>query len=213
MNLDINTSVRYPSGEETGTIARVVIMPADGTVQSVVLITPGVTSREVVVPVGMLSTAPGDVVQFDGDAAALDALPNYIEAEYVRPPEDGAVPGDYLPGSILFPLNAMDSFLPVTEYENIPEGSVTLSQGTAVVCQDGVRAGVVDEVELDAEGQLTGLIVRPDEPGTPDFRVAIGLIAGVSDAAVTLTCTFAELPERAEPLVEETEEPEPRRLI
>ena len=212
MNLDINTSVRYPNGQEAGVIARVVILPGEGTVQSVVLTTPGLTSRDVVVPVDMLSTAPGDVTQFDGDADALAALPDFRETEYVQFSE-GATPGDLRADPLWFPLNSMNPYMSVVEFENVPEGSVSLSEGTVVLCQDGVRAGIVDEVVLDEQGQLTGLIVRPDEPGTPDFRVSIDLIAGVTEEAVTLTCTFAELPERAEPVVEELEEPERQPLI
>jgi hypothetical protein len=94
----------------------------------------------------------------------------------------------------------------------VPEGSIAVSEGTRVMCIDRT-VGVVDEVVLDENDQLFAFIVRPDDPGAPDFRVPRELIYRTTADLVYLNCKYAELPDYAEALVEENEEPEPRPLI
>src|SRR4051794_15307878 len=63
MNLDIDTSIRFADGEEAGRIARVVLEPDGKTVQSVVMTTSELVSRDVVVPADRLTMVDGDVIQ------------------------------------------------------------------------------------------------------------------------------------------------------
>ncbi len=214
MNLDIDTSIRFKDGHEAGRIAQV-ILGADGKeAQSVVMTTSDLISRQVVVPVALLSMAPGDVVQIDVDPDSIDDLPNFQQEELAVNPAEWISPNAYDPASsnAPFPAGEIPPILPVVEYENVPEGSIAVSEGTRVMCIDR-SVGVVDEVVLDENDQLFAFIVRPDDEGAPDFRVPAELIYRTTGDLVYLNCKYAELPDYAEALIEENEEPEPRPLI
>lgn len=212
MNLDIETSIRYPDGEEAGRITAVVLGNEGRAVEQVVMDTGGLLGREVLVPVNLLSMAPGDVLQINATPDEVDTLPDYRSAELAGPPEM-ALTGDALGMGVgIFPFNEMAPMLPVVEFENVDEASLVISQGTGVMCSDG-RVGVVDEVVMDENGALAALIVRPDDEGAPDLRVPGTLIRRASAETVHLNCTVAQLPDYAEALLEEDEEPEPRSLF
>ena len=214
MNLDIDTSIRFKDGHEAGRIAQV-ILGADGKeAQSVVMTTSDLISRQVVVPVALLSMAPGDVVQIDVDPDSIDDLPNFQQEELAVNPAEWISPNAYDPASsnAPFPAGEIPPILPVVEYENVPEGSIAVSEGTRVMCIDR-SVGVVDEVVLDENDQLFAFIVRPDDEGAPDFRVPAELIYRTTGDLVYLNCKYAELPDYAEALIEENEEPQPRPLI
>lgn len=214
MNLDIDTSIRFADGAEAGRIARVVLGPDGKALQSVVMITSELVSRNVVVPATMLSMAEGDVVQIDLDPDAITDLPDYQETQLAVDPAEWNSPNAYDPGAAnaVFPASEMTPILPRTDYENLPEGSIVVSQGTRVMCLDG-SVGVVDEVVLDENDELLAFIVRPDDEAAPDFRVPMELIYRSTADLVYLNCKRAELADYAEPLIEENEEPEPRPLI
>ena len=196
MNLDIDTSIRFKDGHEAGRIAQV-ILGADGKeAQSVVMTTSDLISRQVVVPVALLSMAPGDVVQIDVDPDSIDDLPNFQQEELAVNPAEWISPNAYDPASsnAPFPAGEIPPILPVVEYENVPEGSIAVSEGTRVMCIDR-SVGVVDEVVLDENDQLFAFIVRPDDEGAPDFRVPAELIYRTTGDLVYLNCKYAELPD------------------
>ncbi len=213
MNLDIATSVRYPDGEVAGNIEKVVFDPQTGTVHEVILTTPGLLPRMVIVPIGMLMEDEGGVTTFDGDSDAVDALPDYVTESYIDAPEGWEFSQDYAPGAALFPATIYFPMLPEVEESNVPEGTVEISQGTAVLCTDG-RYGIVDELVLDDEtAQVVALIVRPDDHYAADLEVPFNLVESVDAEAVRLTCTLAELPALGTSRREDTEEPEPREVL
>ena len=214
MNLDIDTSIRFANGAEAGRIARVVLGPDGKEAQSVVMTTSELVSRDVVVPVDMLSMVEGDVIQIDIDPDAINDLPSYSQTELAVDPGEWTSPNAYAPGmaGAAFPASEMTAIMPRTDYENVPEGSIVVSEGTRVMCIDGT-VGVVDEVVSDEDGQLLAFIVRPDDESAPDFRVPMELVYRSTEDLVYLNCKRAELADYAEPLIEENEEPEPRPLV
>ena len=77
MKLDIGTPVRYPDGEQVGTINKVIFDPETHTVHEIVVETPELIGRLVLVPISMLREDPGDVLTVVADRDAVDALPDY----------------------------------------------------------------------------------------------------------------------------------------
>src|SRR6476661_7162061 len=99
MNLSVNTHLRFPDGEEAGRITRVILVPDAAQPQSVVVATPGLVRREVVVPVSWLHEGPVGV-QVDLDPDTLDAL--YETAEIRSQQSDfSGVPWPPAPGGFL----------------------------------------------------------------------------------------------------------------
>ena len=77
MNLSMNARVRFPDGEEAGRLTRLVSVPGRPEERAAVIATPGLISRQVIVPLGWLHEAADGGVQVELDADTLDALPEY----------------------------------------------------------------------------------------------------------------------------------------
>lgn len=206
MRFDLETEVRYPSGEKAG-ILRKVVLDEGGEVESVVMSTDDLISRNIIVPASNFSEAPGNVLQLDLNDDELDSLPEYVEELVPLAPEGWELHDDALPGSDVFPATFMDPIVPVFESSNLPEGNIGLSQGTEVRCLDG-RWGIVDEVLMEDDGQVSAFVGRPDNTEEHDRMIPIELVSEYSEEYVTLNCTLADLSTYTEELVGEAEERE-----
>jgi sporulation protein YlmC with PRC-barrel domain len=212
MKLDIGTPVRYPDGEQVGTINKVIFDPETNTVHEIVVETPDLVGRLVLVPVSMLREDPGDVLTVVADRDAVDALPDYEVARYNDAPEGWQVSENYVPGGDMLAGALQYPVVPVVEESNAPAGSVELSQGTEVRCLDG-RFGVVDQVLTDDADQITGLVVRPDDEALPPLLVQPALITSSDSLIVELNCSIADLAAQSEPFMDPNAEPESDSLI
>jgi sporulation protein YlmC with PRC-barrel domain len=212
MKLDIGTPVRYPDGEQVGTINKVIFDPETNTVHEIVVETPDLVGRLVLVPVSMLREDPGDVLTVAADRDAVDALPDYEVARYNDQPEGWEVSENYVPGGDMLAGALQYPVVPVMEESNAPAGSVELSQGTEVQCLDG-RFGVVDQVLTDEADQITGLVVRPDDEAVPPLLVPLDLITSSDSLMVQLNCSIADLTAQSEPYMDPNAEPESDSLM
>ena len=212
MKLDIGTPVRYPDGEQAGTINKVIFDPETNTVHEIVLETPDLVGRLVLVPVSMLQEDPGDVLTLVAGRDAVDALPDYEIERYNDAPEGWEVSDNYVPGGDLLAGALQYPVVPVMEESNAPAGSVELSQGTEVLCLDG-RFGVVDQVLTGDDGQITGLVVRPDDEALPPLLVEPDLITSADSLVVQLNCSIADLAAKSQPFMDPNAEPEPDSLL
>jgi sporulation protein YlmC with PRC-barrel domain len=212
MKLDIGTPVRYPDGEQVGTINKVIFDPETNTVHEIVVETPDLVGRLVLVPVSMLREDPGDVLTVAADRDAVDALPDYEGARYNDQPEGWEVSENYVPGGDMLAGALQYPVVPMMEESNAPAGSVELSQGTEVQCLDG-RFGVVDQVLTDEADQITGLVVRPDDEAVPPLLVPLDLITSSDSLMVQLNCSIADLTAQSEPYMDPNAEPESDSLM
>lgn len=207
MRLDLETEVRYPEGDRAGFIRRVLVDEA-GEVASIVMATDDLVSRDVIVPLELLSEEPGGVLTINATPEDLADLGDYEEIEVPVLPEEWRMSRDPAPGSDVFPDMMSQPILPIMEVPNVAEGMLSLSQGTAILCLDG-RWGVVDEVLVDEEGRANGFVGRPDAPEEHDRLIPLDLITQVDPDSITLNCTLADLATYTEALTNELEEPEP----
>jgi len=212
MKLDIGTPVRYPDGEQVGTINKVIFDPETNIVHEIVVETPDLVGRLVLVPVSMLREDPGDVLTVAADRDAVDALPDYEVARYNDQPEGWEVSENYVPGGDMLAGALQYPVVPVMEESNAPAGSVELSQGTEVLCLDG-RFGVVDQVLIDDADQINGLVVRPDDDALPPLLVQLDLITSADSLMVQLNCSMADLAAQSEPYMDPNAEPESDSLM
>jgi sporulation protein YlmC with PRC-barrel domain len=212
MKLDIGTPVRYPDGEQVGTINKVIFDPETHTVHEIVVETPELIGRLVLVPISMLREDPGDVLTVVADRDAVDALPDYEVERYNDQPAGWEVPENYVPGGDMLAGTLQYPVVPVMEESNAPAGSVELSQGTEVMCLDG-RFGVVDQVLIDDSDQISGLVVRPDDDALPPLLVPPDRITESGSLMVQLNCTIADLAAQSEPYMDPNAEPESDSLM
>ena len=207
MNLEIDTVIRYPDGQEAGTISGLITSPSTREVESVVM-SAGLTGRQVVVPTTMLSEAPGDVLQIDAEPEEVDRLPAYTtDAQYVLPTDAEGNPDASAMENQMFPMSEIPPILPVVEFHDTGEAELALVEGAEVWCDDG-RVGVVRSVEIDEQGTVGGFIMRQDTPGAPDLLVPLELVGQAGEAEVYLNCTAASLGDYVTPL-SPAEEPVP----
>ena len=209
MRFDLETEIRFPNGERAGILRRVVL-DEEGTVESVVLTTDDLISRDVIVPASAFSEAPGNVLQVNLHEHDLARLPEYVEELSPAVPEGWEfVPpeGDPVPGADIFPATMYEPIMPVFEVTNLPEGQFSLSQNTEIYCLDG-RWGVVDEVLTGDDGHAVALVGRSDNIEEHDRLIPLALISEYGPDAVILNCAIADLPAFTQELENEAEEPE-----
>lgn len=205
MRLDLETEVRYPEGERVGIIKRVVL-GEDNEVEAIVLATDEFVSRNLVVPLHLLSEEPGGVVTLNATPEDLDALEHYEEG--LMPDIPGGWEQRHGPalGGDVFP-DLYQPILPVVEMENLRSDLMGISQGTEIQCLDGPW-GIVDEVLVSDDGQAYALIGRPYAKDDFDRIIPLDLVSEVRPDLALLNCTIADLPTYTQETVNEQEEPE-----
>ncbi len=206
MRFDLDTEIRYPSGERAGVLRRVIIDESSD-VREIVMATDGLVSRMVIVPTDRLSEAPGEVLTINISDEELDTLPDYEEDRVPAIPDDWHFPEDNAPGSDVFPATMLQPIIPVVEMSNVQEGELSLSQGTEVWCLDD-RWGVVDEVLTDENSRVYAFLGRSDAVDEHDRVIPIALVEHADAGQVTLNCTLADLPTYTQEMIDDQKDPE-----
>ncbi len=212
MKLDIGTPIRYPDGEQVGTIHKVVFAPETATVHEIVVETPDFVGRLVLVPVDRLHEEAGDVLTLAADRDAVAEMSDYIVERYMDPPDGWVLPENYVPGDGLFSATMHYPVVPVFEESNTDEGSVEWGEGTQVLCSDG-PFGTVDEVLIDDTGNVTGIVVRSDEDVSSRLLITPDLIGSADSQTIELTCSLTDLPAQATPYNDPTGESAAASLV
>ncbi len=161
MEISTGTPVYGREGSKVGEVGRIVL---DGRTQEVthLVVSKGwLLPRDIVVSLDDVQSMAPDEVWLRLDERQLEQQPDFIEMHYVAPEEGEPVPpAGYAPGSYLYspmaPPVGMGWYLPygygylgrpsaVETERNVPEGSVTLSEGMDIWAGDekvGTLAGV-----------------------------------------------------------------------
>jgi hypothetical protein len=206
MRFDLETEIRYSNGERAGILRRVALN-ADGHVDSVVMSTEGLITRDIIVPADSFSEAPGGVLQVNLSEEQLGDMPEFVEELEPMVPDGWEFGSDPIPGSDVFPATFYEPLMPVFESNNLPEGSLSFSEGTGVLCLDGPW-GLVDEVLLGDDGTITSFVGRPDALDEHDRLIPIELVSEYGSDYITLNCNLEDLPTYTEELINDAEEPQ-----
>lgn len=206
MRFDLDTEMRYPSGERAG-VLRQVMVNENGEVVEVAMATDDLISRTVRVPLEALSEEPGQVLTVNLAPEEIDELPSYEEDRLPAVPEGWEFPSDAAPGADVFPATMLQPIIPVVDVPNVPEGELPLSQGTEIHCLDG-RWGIVDEVLTDPSGQVYAFQGRPDEIEAFDRIIPVQLVQEARADVVLLNCTLADLETYTQAITDQVEEPD-----
>lgn len=207
MRLDLETEVRYPEGDRAGFIRRV-ILDENNQASAIVMATDELISRDVIVPLELLSEESGGVVTINLSPDDIADLDDYTEERVPVIPDGWRMSRNAAPGGDVFPEMMYQPLVPVMDVPNVPEGETSVSQGTAIWCLDGLW-GIVDDVLVDDNGQVYAFIGRPDSVEELDRIIPIDLVSQVDPDRVILNCTLADLPTYTQDTGDEIEEPEP----
>ena len=206
MRFDLDTEIRYPTGERAGVLRHVIVNEANEVVE-VAMATDTLVSRFVRVPVEALSTEPGEVLTINLTQDEIDELPAYAEERIPAIPEGWQFPEDGAPGTDVFPATMLQPIIPIVEVADIPEGDLSIGQGTEIACLDG-RWGIVDEVLTGDDGQVYALVGRPDTVEEADRVIPVQLVQQADANQVVLNCTLEDIANYTQELQGELEEPD-----
>ena len=202
MQFKNGANVYTANGDHVGSIDRVVIDPRTKEVSYVVVRKGFLFTEDKLVPMRLIASANEDRVTLRMDTGKLDELPQYEEAEYV-PLEAGEYPEQYggavgtalplywyppygagwYPGAAT-PLAPVDAYAARTE-PNIPEGTVGLKEGAAVVSMDGDRVGSVERIFTDSD-RATHMLVSQGLIFKDKKLVPLGWVTDIGEDEVSL---------------------------
>ena len=196
MLIDIETEVITKDGHRVGKVDRVVMDPRTLTVTHIVIHKGLFLTRDILVPVGDIDQASRRAVYLKVTAAELEKMPDFIEKEFVSPPQAAPI-GPYVPAGVLWPTGYSYAPAIIREERHVPEQEVDITEGTDVLCADG-KIGIVDEVMFDVKtGRVTSFIVRQGTFLTHDVAIPDSWVKHADGNAVELGCTKEEVERRA----------------
>ncbi len=206
MRFELNTEIRFPTGERAGFLRKVVLDQNDG-VTGVVMATDELMSRQVVVPAAMLSEGAGGVTNINCTPDEIANLNEYSEERVPVAGDGWEVGKDVSAMGEVFPGATYEPIMPIIEVPNLPEGSISISQGTEIMCLDD-RWGVVEQVLTDAGGHTSAFVGRPDNMEEPPRLIPIQLVQETDTYRVNLSCGISELPNYTQAITQEIADPE-----
>jgi sporulation protein YlmC with PRC-barrel domain len=155
--------------DEVGHVDRVVIEPRSRRISHLVVRRGALLPEDRVMPIDWVEDAGGGELRLTAAAGDLDSLPPFEETHYVPLPEEDiagwqAAPVQAAPMYWYPPFTAVPPapyFLYPREVErNIPEGSLTVSEGATVLTSDGEEVGEIERILADPDsGRLTHLVI------------------------------------------------------
>lgn len=190
-HIDIGADVIGSDGKKVGTVAYVVVRPAELRLTDIVVSTGVLLGREVVIPAHLIREVEDDRVYLSIDKDELNHYPDYIEIDYEKPPT-GWVPPEglyYPPAGMLWPVG---SYYPEAAdvHVNAPAGTLGIREGMDVESSDGHKVGSVDALDIDlATGEIRGFLVKRGLIFTRDTRFPTGDIQALRGGKVILTLT------------------------
>jgi hypothetical protein len=206
MILDLDTEVRFLSGERAGFLRKVVLNERNE-VTEVVVETTELISRRVIVPIAMLSEGPGGVTYVTCTPEEFADLEDFTEEQVPVLPERPDMPDTASAMGEVFPASTYLPTVPVMDVPNLPEGWTSVSQQTELWCLDE-RWGILDHVVIDDTGQPSGVIGRPDDIEMHKRLIPMELVRDVAPDRIVLNCSYDELFASSQKITEGIGEPE-----
>lgn len=176
MKYTAGMSVFGNDGQKIGRVKHVVIQPETREVTHLVIERGFLFTEEKLLPIRWVERTEESGVILSADKTDFDDLPSYIDTHYIAAEdvenasidavmvEEPAyyyygVPG-YLPA--YYPtamIGNVEPYYAVAEQENIPENTVALKIGAAVISRDGETVGNLDEVFTTPHDHVTHFVL------------------------------------------------------
>jgi uncharacterized protein YrrD len=203
--VNVGARVKSRDGKNLGVIKQLIVHPATYRIDGFIL-GKGILSDETIVTADLVtnSNEKGLTLAIDKDAVAN--LPTVIHEQRLRASGQHDISGTggdqwFLrgPSGGQLPHTGTESFYqaPIGNFAaenitNLDANHVLISEGTDVVGSDGKKFGHVDEIFVDDERQISGVLVRAGRVLPHDVRVPRSMIAGLSHLRIRLNVTAEE---------------------
>ncbi|MDI3340651.1 MAG: PRC-barrel domain-containing protein [Sphaerobacter sp.] len=209
LHLDLGKPVVAADGTRVGTVDRLVLDATTRELEQIIIHQGRFLTRDRIVELPLIERIdPDGTVHLSVPAAAVDRLPEFIEANFIVPPDEdlASLPDDWADrakteASILYALGGAYGGLieptpmpaPVVEtVSNLGEDAVIVDEGTHVVDRDGNEIGTVDEIVYDEDGNVAGFVVRAGFLFHHDVQVPAAWVESVTTDRVQLRVTAEE---------------------
>lgn len=216
MDIGLGKKVVGIDGKEVGTVDRLVLHPETREITEIIIHKGLLLTEDRVVPISSVRRVDNDGTVHLGIASdAVDRLPLFVEHAYYLPTEEEYSTLPYIgPHSAIAPSIAapvlwgappagrplLETGADMVQAEAVPHSAlsdelVTIDRGTKVFDRHGGTVGEVDEVQYDAHGRMTGIVVTSGLIRKHEYRVPADKVEKVLGTEVWLSVTEAELTE------------------
>jgi uncharacterized protein YrrD len=201
--VNIGARARASDGRDVGEIAKLIIHPDTNEVAGF-LLKGGLFSVPKIVEVGFVEATGSDGIDLGLSGDEVDALPGFVHEQLLRMPGPLTFPAGI--GGLADVIGSDDRWLmhgagageiggtgatplyarrPIGHVEtlnisNLPEDVVLISEGTDVIGLDGHKVGSVDEVILDDDRRVVGLMVRAGWLFKRDVELPISMVESIT---------------------------------
>ena len=207
MAVQLGAHVRTSDDEDVGSIERLIVDPASGEVNAVVIRKGFILTEDIRIPLSALQETPEGEVRLRCTADQVKELPRFHDAAYTAAPAGYASPLGYPSAALLWPV---DYPLPVptagTPRPSLAESDevlrqrgvdldkVVIAQGSDIIDRDGDKVGEIHSVTVDATtGRPTKITIRKGILFTEDVELSADTIERVTDERVYLTLDKEQL--------------------
>jgi sporulation protein YlmC with PRC-barrel domain len=198
MDIQLEAPVVTSDGADAGKINKVVFDPNTSETKSIIVHAGGIFGRNVAVPIDVVRVAAPTRVELTWTKSQFEAEPDFVEENYVYPPETWVAPYGWASGSVLWP----GGYLPGVVLDNPAldmtkeqrerlreedENNALVGQGAEVVAMDGTKVGSVDNLMVDpVSHKPSRVVMKRGFLFTEDVELPGDWIQGYDDGKVTL---------------------------
>lgn len=196
MEFKRGTAVFAASGEQVGTIDRVVINPGTKVVTDIVVRKGVVFAEDKVVPIGFIASSTDDQIILRKRAGDLADLPPFEESHYVSLTPDEV---DYATGSLspLYPYPPLGTLpwtlpSPIEVLQNIPDNTVALKEDASVTSLDDKHVGKIERIFVEPKTKRVTHLLISHGVLMPERRIIPSMwVTGIEEDEVKLGVEYS----------------------
>ena len=194
MDIQLDAPVVSRDGADLGKIEKVIFDPQSGQTKSIVVRKGMILARDVAIPTEHIRVAAPTRVELDMSKQEIDALPDFVEADYSWPPQNWVAPYAWPAGAVLWPM-AHPATTPVSgpageDLERARQRDMQnaiIGHGAEVVAIDGEKVGSVENMMVDpATHKPSRVILRRGVLFKEDVELPGDWVSSVDDEKVVL---------------------------